>query len=168
MRIELDPTLGPAENLERLFRRYRKGVRALTKAGAQQDAVRATRDAVEALESELEAAVAEGPEALAALAERADVARLLAKYAPAPPPARSDAPRETKIAGRTLPARLAPRRYRTAGDLEIWVGRSDAANDLLSTRLARGKGERPVSMRECGPGRGPPEEGGGARRSITS
>ena len=36
-------------------------------------------------------------------------------------------------------ARLAPRRYPTAGGLEIWVGRSDAANDHLTTRLARGK-----------------------------
>lgn len=139
VRIELDPTLGPAENLERLFRRYRKGVRALTKAGAQQDAVRATRDEVAALETRLEALDPDDPEALAAFAGRADVARLLARYAPAAPPTRAEAPRETKIAGRTVPARLAPRRYRTAGELEIWVGRSDAANDLLSTRLARGK-----------------------------
>ena len=32
-----------------------------------------------------------------------------------------------------------PRRYRTASGLEIWVGRSDEANDYLTTRLARGK-----------------------------
>jgi predicted ribosome quality control (RQC) complex YloA/Tae2 family protein len=32
-----------------------------------------------------------------------------------------------------------PRRYRTAGDLEIWVGRSAAGNDYLSVRLARGR-----------------------------
>ena len=43
------------------------------------------------------------------------------------------------LGGREVPARFVPRRYRTAGDLEIWVGRSDAANDYLSTRLARGK-----------------------------
>ena len=35
-------------------------------------------------------------------------------------------------------ARLAPRRYRTQSGLEVWVGRSDAANDYLTTRLARG------------------------------
>ena len=43
------------------------------------------------------------------------------------------------IAGRKLPAKFAPRRYRTAEDLEIWVGRSDDANDYLTTKLARGK-----------------------------
>jgi predicted ribosome quality control (RQC) complex YloA/Tae2 family protein len=32
-----------------------------------------------------------------------------------------------------------PRRYRTAGELEIWVGRSAAGNDHLSVRLARGR-----------------------------
>ena len=32
-----------------------------------------------------------------------------------------------------------PRRYPTAGGLEVWVGRSDTANDFLSTRIARGK-----------------------------
>jgi predicted ribosome quality control (RQC) complex YloA/Tae2 family protein len=41
--------------------------------------------------------------------------------------------------GRTeLAARLAPRVYRSSDGLEIWVGRSDEGNDLLSTRLARG------------------------------
>ncbi len=40
---------------------------------------------------------------------------------------------------RDQPRKLHPRRYRTAGGLEIWVGRSDEANDFLTTRLARGK-----------------------------
>ena len=31
-----------------------------------------------------------------------------------------------------------PRRYLSQDGLEIWVGRSDAANDYLTTRLARG------------------------------
>ena len=31
-----------------------------------------------------------------------------------------------------------PRVYRSSSGLEIWVGRSDEGNDLLSTRLARG------------------------------
>jgi len=42
------------------------------------------------------------------------------------------------VAGREIPGRLAPRRYRASGDLEIWVGRSDEGNDLLTTRLAGG------------------------------
>lgn len=40
---------------------------------------------------------------------------------------------------RAAPRRLHPRRYATAAGLEIWVGRSDEANDFLTTRLARGK-----------------------------
>src|SRR5262249_19317737 len=35
VRIELDPKLSPGENLERIFARYHKGVRALTVAGAR-------------------------------------------------------------------------------------------------------------------------------------
>jgi predicted ribosome quality control (RQC) complex YloA/Tae2 family protein len=126
VRIELDPKLGPGENLERIFDRYRKGVRALSKAGAQQVAVRRARDAVAALEAEL-AALADGA-ALEAFAARADVARLVKKDAA-----------ETVLAGRKVSVRFAPRRYRTAEQLEIWVGRSDEANDYLTTRLARGK-----------------------------
>ena len=137
VRIELDPSLGPGENLERIFARYRKGVRALTKAGAQQVAVRESRDAVAAVESEL-SALADGP-ALEAFSARADVARLVKKYAPAPAPVARPEAQETVLAGRKVPAKFAPRRYRTAEDLEIWVGRSDDANDYLTTKLARGK-----------------------------
>jgi predicted ribosome quality control (RQC) complex YloA/Tae2 family protein len=39
---------------------------------------------------------------------------------------------------RKVPARLLPKRYRTQDGLEIWVGRSDEANDYVTTRLARG------------------------------
>jgi predicted ribosome quality control (RQC) complex YloA/Tae2 family protein len=137
VRIELDPALGPGENLERIFQRYRKGVRALTKAGAQQATVREARDAAVALTAEL-AALADGAP-LEAFAARADIARLVKKYAPAPPPSARPEVTETVIAGRRVPARFTPRRYRTAEDLEIWVGRSDAGNDYLTLRLARGK-----------------------------
>jgi predicted ribosome quality control (RQC) complex YloA/Tae2 family protein len=137
VRIELDPSLSPSENLERIFARYRKGVRALTKAGAQQDAVAAARNAVVTLESEL-AAQADGA-ALEAFAARAEVARLVKKYAPGPPPAARPELVKMVIAGRNVPAKFYPRRYRTAEDLEIWVGRSDDANDYLTTKLARGK-----------------------------
>jgi predicted ribosome quality control (RQC) complex YloA/Tae2 family protein len=137
VRIELDPALGPGENLERIFARYRKGVRALTKAGAQQMAVREAHDGAAELEAEL-AAVPDGA-ALEAFAARSEVARLVKKYAPAPPPAARAETVETVLAGRKVPAKFAPRRYRTAEELEIWVGRSDAGNDYLTMRLARGK-----------------------------
>ena len=140
VRIELDPKLGPAENLERLFKRYRKGIRALTKAGAQHASVQEARDELSAQKSEL-TSLADG-DALEAFAARKDIARLLKKFAPvAQPKASAGRPErgETKLGGRVVPAKYLPRRYRTSGDLEIWVGRSDAANDYLSTRLARGK-----------------------------
>lgn len=137
LRIPLDPLLAPAENLERIFKRYRKGVRALTKGGAQRDAVRETRDAIAALERELEAA-GEDEAALAALAEKPELARLLGRHAPAPAQQRAREAREFKAGKMVVPMRLAPRRYRTESGLEIWVGRSDEANDLLSTRIARG------------------------------
>jgi predicted ribosome quality control (RQC) complex YloA/Tae2 family protein len=63
------------------------------------------------------------------------------KYAPAAAADRSrpDRPPEQKLGKHTVPNRLMPRRYRSAGGLEIWVGRSAAGNDHLSLRLARGK-----------------------------
>ncbi len=65
---------------------------------------------------------------------------ILARYAPKPPPKRrAGRPAEKKLGKHVVPARLVPRRYRCSGDLEIWVGRSDAGNDHLTTRLARGK-----------------------------
>jgi predicted ribosome quality control (RQC) complex YloA/Tae2 family protein len=141
--IPLDPTKSPAENLAWIFKRYQKAVRALTRGGAQQDRVQTAREEIRALDRDLRALQGEEGEgaasAIEAFAERDEVRRLLAKYAPSPPPARTDRPREQTLAGRKLPAKYVPRRYRTAGGLEVWVGRSDAANDYLTTRLARGK-----------------------------
>jgi predicted ribosome quality control (RQC) complex YloA/Tae2 family protein len=137
LRIPLDPLLAPAENLERIFKRYRKGVRALTKGGAQREAVRASRDAIAALLRELEAA-GEDEAALLALAGRPELVRLLGRPAQDGAPPRAQVVREFKVGKMIVPLRLAPRRYRTESGLEIWVGRSDEANDLLSTRLARG------------------------------
>jgi predicted ribosome quality control (RQC) complex YloA/Tae2 family protein len=135
--IALDPTLSPSENLERLFKRYRKAVRALAKGGAQREAVREARAAIATLERELESA-GDDVAALEALAARDELAPLLTRHAPEPAVARVRESKERTIAGRVLPLRLVPRRYRTESGLEIWVGRSDEANDLLSTRLARG------------------------------
>ncbi|MGH0029005.1 MAG: NFACT RNA binding domain-containing protein [Myxococcota bacterium] len=138
VRIALDATLTPAENMERLFKRYRKALRTLTKGGGQLEGVRASRADVAALERDLEQA-GEGADALEALAARPEVARLLGRFAPGPAPRQRARPEPFKVGGREVPAKFVPRRYRTAGDLEIWVGRSDAANDHLTTRLARGK-----------------------------
>ena len=142
--IALDPALSPSENLEKLFQRYRKALRGLAKGGAQEAAVRAELAEVAALEQEL---ARSAPESLEDFAARPQLQAALRRFAPASsgaPGAASAAKRgagpaaEVELAGRRVPARLAPRRFRTLDGLEIWVGRSDAANDYLSTKLARG------------------------------
>jgi predicted ribosome quality control (RQC) complex YloA/Tae2 family protein len=137
--IPLDSKLSPKENLAKMFKRYQKAVRVLTKAGAQHAEVKAARDAAANLGPALEAAAADA-ESLEEFAARTDVARLLAKYEPRQgrPPSRATAATEVKLGKRSVPLRLAPRRYPTAGGLEIWVGRNDAGNDFLTTRLAAG------------------------------
>ncbi len=134
--IELDAKLTPAANLERLFKRFRKGIKQATSAGQQLGELAERRGQLDALAAELEAMLAQ-PElderALEAFSARADVARLLGKYAP-PPPREPKAPTRKR-----LPGRLEPRRYRSGDGLEIWVGRSDEGNDYLTTRLARGR-----------------------------
>jgi len=138
VRIELDPALGPAQNLERIFQRQRKAVRGLARAGAMEDEMRAERARLAALEEELRLC-SEDPERLAELAARADVAPLVEREAQPPPKRSPTRDRSRRIAGREVPGRLHPRRYPTSGDLEIWVGRSDEGNDFLTTRLASGR-----------------------------
>jgi predicted ribosome quality control (RQC) complex YloA/Tae2 family protein len=143
LRIALDPALSPVENMERLFRRSRKGAAALAQGAGRGEALAAALARVRERLSQLERIEgADDPQAaraLAALAAQPDVAALVAKRAPVPSRRRERAEAERVLAGRRVPARLVPRRYRTAGGLEIWVGRSDAANDFLTTKLARGR-----------------------------
>ncbi len=138
VRIALDPALGPAQNLERIFQRQRKAVRGLARAGAAQDAVAAERARFASLEAEVEEC-ADDPARLAQLSSRSDVAALIQREAPAEPRRAPVHRTSLHLAGREVPSRLAPRRYRTSGDLEIWVGRSDEGNDFLTTRLAAGR-----------------------------
>jgi len=142
--IALDPKLGPAENLERLFKRYRKAVRSLAKAGSRHADVQSSRDALQESIDRFQAIVAQpdaSREALEDFAEQSAIRKLIDKYAPSPPAQRSasSAPTERKLGKHSVPNRLMPRRYRTTGELEIWVGRSAAGNDHLSVRLARGR-----------------------------
>jgi predicted ribosome quality control (RQC) complex YloA/Tae2 family protein len=153
--IELDPKLSPAENLKRLFKRYHKALRSLTKAGARQQEVASARAEV-ATWSERFRALTDGNETdrgesdsddgpsigeLQAFADEPPIRRLVAKYSPAAPTERAATgrPVEYRLGKQIVPSRLMPRRYRTAGGLEIWVGRSAAGNDHLSIRLAKGK-----------------------------
>jgi predicted ribosome quality control (RQC) complex YloA/Tae2 family protein len=142
--IALDPKLAPAENLERLFKRYRKAVRSLAKAGSRHADVEASREALQESIDRFRSLVESSDvseEALGAFAEEPAIRKLVDKYAPRVPVQRSasSAPTERKLGKHSVPNRLMPRRYRTAGALEIWVGRSAAGNDHLSVRLARGR-----------------------------
>ena len=142
--IALDPKLTPAENLERLFKRYRKAVRSLAKAGSRHADVGESRAKLQQSIDRFQSLVADpdtGREALEEFAEQPAVRKLVDKFAPAAPAQRSSASAQTerKLGKHVVPNRLMPRRYRTAGELEIWVGRSAAGNDHLSVRLARGR-----------------------------
>ncbi|RIL01912.1 MAG: hypothetical protein DCC71_17075 [Proteobacteria bacterium] len=143
--IELDPALSPRQNLDALFARARKAEKRAARALVESGEAEARLETVSALAAEF-AALPEGDAAaLAAFAERLEVARLLARFAAAPSAAQAagakpEAParRVWRLGKTELPARLAPRVYTSTTGLEIWVGRSDEGNDLLSTRLARG------------------------------
>jgi predicted ribosome quality control (RQC) complex YloA/Tae2 family protein len=135
--IALDPRLSPKANLEAIFKRYQKLLRRLTKAGGQVAEAQEKVDALEALETEAREA-ADPSELLS----REDVKRILARHDTRPPKTSVVEERPAlslPAAYRNLPRKLHPRRYRSAAGLEIWVGRSDEANDVLTTRLARGK-----------------------------
>jgi predicted ribosome quality control (RQC) complex YloA/Tae2 family protein len=142
--IALDPKLTPAENLERLFKRYRKAIRTLAKTGSRHADLQASRaelqEGIDRFRSLIEHSDA-SEEALGAFAEEPAIRKLLDKTAPRSPAQRAapSAPTERKLGKHSVPNRLMPRRYRTAGELEIWVGRSAAGNDHLSVRLARGR-----------------------------
>ncbi len=135
--IKLDPRLAPKANLEAIFKRYQKLLRRLTKAGGQVAEAQEKVDALEALAAEVQDSADVSP-----LLARDEVKRLLARHDSRP--AATSVVEERKApalpaAYRNLPRKLHPRRYRSGEGLEIWVGRSDEANDVLTTRLARGK-----------------------------
>lgn len=135
--VPLDPALDARGNMERLFKRARKAARAGMKAAASREEVEAELARLAEREAELEAA-GQDPAALEALAARPDVARLLERRGPKAPGPAPKPRRVWRIGKRELPARLVPRRYRTSDGLEVWVGKSDEGNDLLTTKLARG------------------------------
>jgi predicted ribosome quality control (RQC) complex YloA/Tae2 family protein len=148
--IPLDPSLPPRAQLDELFRRARKAEKRAARALRELGELEARAEPLAALQRELGALLAaEGEgERLRAFAERPELARLLARFAPepaagsgaAPAAARAEAPRRRvwRLGKQELPPRLTPRVYTSADGLEIWVGRNDEGNDLLSTRLARG------------------------------
>jgi len=140
VKIALDPARSPSENLDDLFRRYKKSLRRLAKGGAQHDSVSDAQRELAAFRARFAAAADD--EALRVFAETEEVRSLLARHAPRVAEPRGSRPgrsAEVQLGKHRVARRLVPRRYATEGGLEIWVGRSDAANDFLTTRLARGK-----------------------------
>jgi predicted ribosome quality control (RQC) complex YloA/Tae2 family protein len=135
--IPLDPRLSGKANLEAIFKRYQKLIRRLTKAGGQVGAARENLRRVEALESEVADA-----EDLGEILSRDFVRKLLGRHESGRgSPASENVPARPLLpsAYRALPRKLHPRRYRSVDGCEIWVGRSDEGNDVLTTRLARSK-----------------------------
>lgn len=136
--VPLDPKLSPRDNLEATFKRYQKLVRRLTKAGGQIDEAVERCEALDALALELDT-LGDDDDALVAFAERPEVVKLLGAHRPPARKGPAAKPASTLPSRlRDLPSRLMPRRFRSRDGLEIWVGRSDEANDYLTTRLARG------------------------------
>jgi predicted ribosome quality control (RQC) complex YloA/Tae2 family protein len=137
--IALDPKLSARDNLQAIFKRYQKLLRRLTKAGGQIDSARATLEKLDALSAEVESAAD-----VAELVERGDVQALLSRHSSRKQKSsgaiRAEVREEAPLPAvyRNLPRKLHPRRYASRDGLEIWVGRSDEGNDVLTTRLARG------------------------------
>jgi predicted ribosome quality control (RQC) complex YloA/Tae2 family protein len=120
--VALDPALGPRENMERYYRRYRRIAESGARVAQRAVEVRERLAALLALLGELDGA------ALEALPRLEREARRLGA-APRPPPApraRKDEP--------APPYRL----FRSAAGAAILVGKGAAENDQLTVRVARG------------------------------
>ncbi|MHC5033981.1 MAG: Rqc2 family fibronectin-binding protein [Planctomycetota bacterium] len=121
--IELEPSLSPQENMERLFRRYKKA-----KAGHDrlEERADATRREVQAIEGLL--ASAEAASSVAELEELQVSARHLGLTLPA----------ERSAAPAVKAARKGPRSFRSVEGLEILVARNQRENQQLTFTIARG------------------------------
>ncbi|HXF58439.1 MAG TPA: NFACT RNA binding domain-containing protein [Candidatus Saccharimonadales bacterium] len=139
--INLDPSLSPDENAARLFQRARKGERGERRALAR---LTETRQSLSELaELRRDSLLASPREALKRIARfledaaiekntRGDVREThLGRRA-------ADAPRARRP-GRGAPGAhksLRPRTYVTSDGWEVWVGRSNTDNDLITHRLS--------------------------------
>jgi predicted ribosome quality control (RQC) complex YloA/Tae2 family protein len=122
VRVALDPALGPRENMERYYRRYRRIAESAARVAARAAEVRGREGELAALLAELDRA----PQDALPRLER-EARRLGAAPRPAPRP-RSK---------RDLP--LPPYRlFRSVAGAAILVGRNAEANDALTVKHARG------------------------------
>jgi predicted ribosome quality control (RQC) complex YloA/Tae2 family protein len=133
--IPLDPKLSPAENLESYFNRYQRKQRATEAIRKQLTILGKSQAEIESLQSELRFILRDADlTALENLAGRPRLRKLLRSRRSSG----TSGPKVTASKG-GIPGRLMPRRFRTDQGFEIWVGRNDESNDVLTTRMARGK-----------------------------
>ena len=142
--IPLDARLSPSANLESYFARYHKEQRGERRISELLTELDSSRQELDEIDKRVKAALDTDVPNMAALWEiaelqpvRRNMKRPSSVQKKSPP--RKSPPRAQVKAGKDeLPSRLRPKRYRTEDGLEIWVGRNDAGNDYLTTRLARG------------------------------
>jgi predicted ribosome quality control (RQC) complex YloA/Tae2 family protein len=123
--LDLDPALGPHENMERYYRRCRRIVESAARVEARAAEVRARLASVQELLATLEAA-----DAPAITRIEREARRLGAAPRPAPQPVHRGSAARPKRAGF--------RTFLTAGSLQVLVGKGAAENDELTVRVARG------------------------------
>ncbi len=122
VRVPLDPALGPRENMERSYRRYRRFVESAARVAGRTAEVRQRRDELLALFAALDSARLEELPRLEREARRLGAA-------PRPPPAR-----RSKRDEPLPPYRL----FRSLTGTPLLVGRNAEANDALTVSVARG------------------------------
>ena len=121
--IPLDPSLGPKENMEKLFLRYRKGVRGLPK-------IRARRQ-------EMLGRLLEIEERLRGMGELPPPRPLAdAGEVPPPRPLAAPAPRGAAAGEMGRGRRLPYRRFESAGGRSILVGREGKDNHALTFQVS--------------------------------
>lgn len=120
--VALDPALGPQQNVERYFKRYRKCRRAVPileeRLSLLQEGLERCRQLLEAVRA------ADSLSALDALEE--DAAAICRRRRPAVKPQRAPE------------GRSGPRRFLSSEGFEILVGRNARGNDDLTLRIGRG------------------------------
>jgi len=122
VQVPLDPALGPRENLEAFYKRFRRIVESAARVAARAAEVRGRLEALAGLLAEVDAA----PEGGLARLERE--ARKL-----------SAGPKRQAASRKKRDAPLPPyRAFRSVAGLAILVGRGAAQNDELRKRHARG------------------------------
>lgn len=136
--IPLDPTLSASDNLEKFFKRYHKGLVGTNMLGQQLEITESYLADLNKIDRDMAELMVDTPniEALQEFGKRPMMKRLLDKYYP--DFGKPKRPPKKKPTKKDVPSRMLPKRFQSSDGLEIWVGKSDAGNDYLTTKLANG------------------------------